>query len=73
MSRESGTRVWYGNLPSLEEQQTPGLTLPLFKSILKSKSRTDTIDPEGGGDMRMIITWKEFHKPCDYDNIFWIP
>ncbi len=73
MSRESGTRILYGDLPSLEEQVNSGQTTFFFRSILQSKSRLETRDPEGGGDMRMIITWKEFHNPCHYNNMIWIP
>jgi hypothetical protein len=75
MSRESGTRVLYGDFPTLEEQLDTGQTPFPFRSILKSKSRAATIDPEGSGDMRMIITWKEFYTPCIYsdDYILWGP
>ena len=72
MSRESGSRIPIRAKFSLEEllqngsldPQTPLFNIPRVKSILQSKERYQTVDPEGGGNLYMAIMWHEFIPVC---------
>jgi hypothetical protein len=72
MSRESGSRIPIKEKYSLEEllqngsldRQAPITTIPRIKSILQSKERYQTQDPEGGGNLYMGIVWREVHHEC---------
>lgn len=82
MSRESGSRIPIKKAKySLEEllkngsldRQAPVTAIPRIKSILQSKERYQTQDPEGGGNLYMAIVWRELYQECVNPSTFSAP
>jgi RHS repeat-associated protein len=77
MSRESGSRfpLGYIGTSSLENELGTANSLSdlfSFRSVLQSKTRDKTVDPEGGGDLYMTITWKELDFSCYSNFLQWL-
>lgn len=73
MTRESGTRVplSYEGITHEDILDNPSLIGAPVVSVLRPQPREQTIDPVGGGNMRMIYYWHEFYDECRHPIILY--